>query len=82
LLDAIARSDGTRASVSSEVRKARVSGGLLGSFAIDANGDPTPTPITIVRLEHGRGANVVGSYEGARVDRLLMPPRRLFGKAG
>jgi YVTN family beta-propeller protein len=82
LLDAIARSDGTRASVSSEVRKARVSGGLLGSFAIDANGDPTPTPITIVRLEHGRGANVVGSYEGARVDRVLMPPRRLFGKAG
>jgi ABC-type branched-subunit amino acid transport system substrate-binding protein len=82
LLDAIARSDGTRASVSSELFDARVRRGLLGSFAIDSNGDPTPAPIAIVRLERGGGANVVESYEGARVDRVIRPPRRLLGKSG
>ena len=82
LLDAIARSDGTRASVSAELFKARVDDGLIGSFAIDAHGDPSPPPITIVRLEHGRGSDDVASYEGARVDRVIAPPRRLFGKSG
>ena len=35
LLDAIARSDGTRASVVSNLLEARVSDGILGTFAID-----------------------------------------------
>jgi len=78
LLDAVARSDGTRASVSSELFKARVQNGLLGTFAIDADGDPTPAPVTIVRLEHAGGANIVAGYEGARVDRVITPPRRLL----
>jgi YVTN family beta-propeller protein len=78
LLDAVARSDGTRASVSSELFKARVHDGFLGSFAIGADGDPIPAPVTIVRLEHGGGANIVASYEGARVDRVITPPRRLL----
>ena len=82
LLDAIARSDGTRVSVSSELFKARARDSFLGSFAIDANGDPTPAPITILRLEHGRGANLVVSYEGARLDRVITPPRRLYAQAG
>jgi len=82
LLGAIARSDGTRASVSSELFKSRVHNGFLGSFVIDADGDPTPTPVTIVRLKHGRGANVVASYEGARVDRVITPSHRLLGMSG
>jgi len=82
LLDAIARSDGTRASVSSELFKARVHDGFLGAFAIDAVGDPIPAPVTIVRLEHGGGTNVVASYEGARVESVITPPPRLLGKAG
>jgi hypothetical protein len=82
LLDAIARSNGTRASVSSELFETRVRDGLLGSFAIDVNGDPTATPITILRLEHGGGTNVVANYEGARVDRVIMPPRRLLAQGG
>lgn len=82
LLDAIARSDGNRTSVSSELFRARVRDGLLGNFAIDANGDPNPTPITIVRLEHGGGTNTVASYEGARIDRVIMPPRRLLAHGG
>jgi YVTN family beta-propeller protein len=81
LLDAVARSDGTRASVSSELFKARVRNGLLGTFAIDADGDLTPAPVTIVRLEHGGGASFVAGYEGARVDRVITPPRRLLGNS-
>ena len=59
--------------------KARVSDGLLGSFAISAEGDPVPAPVTIVRLETGGGTNAVASYEGARVDRVITPPRSLVG---
>jgi ABC-type branched-subunit amino acid transport system substrate-binding protein len=80
LLAAIARSDGTRASVSSELLESRVDDGLLGSFAIDAAGDPVPAPVTIVRLEHGGGSDVIANYEGARIDRVITPSRRLFGE--
>ena len=78
LVGAIALSDGTRASVASELFKAHVLNGLLGSFAIDANGDPSPARVTVVRLEHGGGTDVVLSYQGARVERVIAPPRRLF----
>jgi YVTN family beta-propeller protein len=80
LLGAIARSDGTRASVASELLNARVDDGLLGSFAIDADGDPVPAPVTIVRLEHGGGSVAVANYQGARIDRVITPSRRLFGQ--
>jgi YVTN family beta-propeller protein len=78
LLAAIARSDGTRASVSSELLKSRVDDGLLGSFAIDADGDPVPAPVTIVQLERGGGSDVIMSYQGARIDQVITPSRRLF----
>jgi hypothetical protein len=55
---------------------------LLGALAIDAVGDPIPAPVTIVRLEHGGGTNVVASYEGARVDSVITPRPRLLGKRG
>jgi YVTN family beta-propeller protein len=80
LLGALARSDGTRASVSSELLKSRVDDGLLGSFAVDANGDPDPAPVTIVRLEHGGGSDVVMNYQGARVVRVITPSRRLLAQ--
>jgi branched-chain amino acid transport system substrate-binding protein len=53
LLEAIARSDGTRASVTAELGKSKVSNGILGSFKIDANGDTTAGAITIYRIVHG-----------------------------
>ncbi len=73
LLDAIARSNGTRASVSSELFETRVRDGLLGSFAIDVNGDPTATPITILRLEHGGGKRRRELRGGARGPRHHAP---------
>jgi branched-chain amino acid transport system substrate-binding protein len=53
MLDAIARSDGTRASVSHELLTAKVHNGILGNFAIDQNGDTTTDTITIYQVRNG-----------------------------
>ena len=50
LLAAIARSDGTRASVTAQLFKTKVSNGILGSFSIDENGDTTESAVTIYRI--------------------------------
>lgn len=50
LLDAIARSDGTRASVTEEVRRTQVRNGILGDVAFDAKGDLVEAPISILRF--------------------------------
>lgn len=50
LLDAIARSDGTRSSVTKELFKTRVENGILGDIRFDKNGDPVEAPVTIYRV--------------------------------
>jgi DNA-binding SARP family transcriptional activator/ABC-type branched-subunit amino acid transport system substrate-binding protein/streptogramin lyase len=50
LLDAIARSDGTRASVTEQVRRTQVQNGILGDIAFDPNGDLVEGPMTILRF--------------------------------
>ena len=50
LLDAIARSDGTRASVTRELFKTRVENGILGDIRFDKNGDPVEALVTIRRI--------------------------------
>ncbi len=54
LLHAIARSDGSRASVTAKVFKTKVSNGILGSFSFDRDGDTTAGAVTIYRIVHGR----------------------------
>jgi branched-chain amino acid transport system substrate-binding protein len=54
LLEAIARSDGTRASVTRELFKTKVSNGILGSFSFDRIGDTTAGAITVYRVEQGK----------------------------
>ena len=46
MLAAIARSDGSRASVLAQLRKVRVRGGILGSFRFDRNGDKVPGTVS------------------------------------
>jgi DNA-binding SARP family transcriptional activator/ABC-type branched-subunit amino acid transport system substrate-binding protein len=53
LLDAIARSDGSRASVLEEIRRTRIRDGILGNIAFDQNGDLRERPIAIYRVENG-----------------------------
>jgi branched-chain amino acid transport system substrate-binding protein len=53
LLDAIERSDGTRASVAEELFNTDVKGGILGDFSIDENGDTTLGTVTFFRVQNG-----------------------------
>jgi len=69
LLNAIAKSDGTRAGVNAQIFKTSVSGGILGTFKIDKNGDTTLKGITIYKITGGKGP----------FDRLIIPPKSLTG---
>jgi ABC-type branched-subunit amino acid transport system substrate-binding protein/streptogramin lyase len=70
LLEAIAASDGTRASVTERLLKVRVKDGILGSFEFDANGDTTSGAVTIYRIEKGM----------PRVHAVITPPAELVGR--
>jgi DNA-binding SARP family transcriptional activator/ABC-type branched-subunit amino acid transport system substrate-binding protein/DNA-binding beta-propeller fold protein YncE len=61
LLDAIARSDGTRASVAQELFRTRVEDGLLGDIRFDRYGDLVEGPVTIYRI----------TRKGPVVDRVI-----------
>jgi DNA-binding SARP family transcriptional activator/ABC-type branched-subunit amino acid transport system substrate-binding protein/DNA-binding beta-propeller fold protein YncE len=67
LLDAIAASDGTRASVTRNLFRTRVENGILGDFEIDEKGDTTAGGVTMYRIEKGR----------PRVVDVITPPRSL-----
>ena len=54
MLDAIARSDGTRASVTRRLFDTRVTNGILGSFWITPTGDTSLNAITIHRIVGGK----------------------------
>jgi branched-chain amino acid transport system substrate-binding protein len=69
LLDAIARSDGTRPSVTEELRRTIVEDGILGDIRFDENGDLVEGPVTIFRVV-GRGHP--GLVPGAVVDRVII----------
>jgi YVTN family beta-propeller protein len=75
LLGAIARSDGTRASVARELLRTRVENGILGSFEFDRDGDTSLHPITIMRIT-GRADEkdfLLTNFEGAAVERVITP---------
>jgi len=57
VLDAIAGSDGTRAGVLTNLRRANVRGGLVGDFRFDRFGDSTLTTIATYRIRGGRLRN-------------------------
>jgi branched-chain amino acid transport system substrate-binding protein len=54
LLDAIGRSDGSRASVVHELFKTHVKNGILGSFKFDRNGDIDPAAVGLFRIANGK----------------------------
>jgi branched-chain amino acid transport system substrate-binding protein len=54
LLEAIARSDGTRSSVTANLLQAQVSNGILGSFRFTPAGDTTAPHVTIYRILRGK----------------------------
>jgi ABC-type branched-subunit amino acid transport system substrate-binding protein len=54
LLDAIARSDGTRASVTANLLSTRIEDGILGETAFDENGDIASKAVTMYEIRDGR----------------------------
>ncbi len=54
LVQALAKSDGSRASVAANLFKTKISNGILGSFSINKNGDTTSNPVTIYRVKGGK----------------------------
>jgi branched-chain amino acid transport system substrate-binding protein len=72
VLDAIARSDGTRSSVLRALFETRIPNGLIGSVGFDRNGDVETSPVTILRVEPG--ARSLAVFPGAVVDRVLDVP--------
>jgi branched-chain amino acid transport system substrate-binding protein len=71
LLDAIARSDGTRESVSRALLQTTIEDGILGDVNFDENGDPVEAPVTIFRVV-GRGRpGLVPVLDGAVLDRVI-----------
>jgi ABC-type branched-subunit amino acid transport system substrate-binding protein/streptogramin lyase len=78
LLDAIARSDGTRASVTRELMRTRVASGILGPFRIDRNGDTTRQSMTILRPVGAAAKQDRLGVAGADVVRVIDVPQSLL----
>jgi branched-chain amino acid transport system substrate-binding protein len=67
LLDAIAKSDGTRKSVTANLLDTHVRNGILGTFSFDRNGDTTAGAVTIFKIVNGKPV----------VYRVITPPPSL-----
>ncbi|HET8742545.1 MAG TPA: BTAD domain-containing putative transcriptional regulator [Gaiella sp.] len=67
--DALARSDGTRASVTRELFRTRVTDGILGDIRFDRNGDLVDSPFTFVRMVGDRSGKAGLHPE---VDRVVL----------
>lgn len=64
LLDAIAASNRTRASVTKHLFGVHEGGAIVKNLGFDGDGDPTVNPFTIMRVHKGK----------ARFDRIVSPP--------
>lgn len=71
LLAAIARSDGSRGSISAELFNTNVKNGLLGSFTINKNGDTSSNPVAIYRVKGGKSTDF----------KVIVPPVDLVAAA-
>ena len=70
MLDAIAKSDGTRASVAESLFGLKVTDGIIGTFTINDKGDTSLNPITIYQQKAGNKLNPV---------KTVIPPKSLTG---
>ena len=73
MLEAIARSDGTRAGVARALRATHLADSLVGPVSFDARGDVVPRPVTILRAQRGGGPMVIAGTDGAAIDRVIEP---------
>ena len=75
LLDAIARSDGTRASVLEQLFRTRSSGGLIGEISFDRRGDIRRAGVTILRaVRDAPSTSIASSAGGVPVSAIPVSP--------
>jgi branched-chain amino acid transport system substrate-binding protein len=80
LLDAIARSDGTREGVARALKHTRLADSVIGPLALQPNGEPVANPITYARVERGGSReDILLSIEGAKIMGVITPPASLVG---
>lgn len=79
VLDAIARSDGTRV-VLERLRASKVEDGILGTFRFDRNGDKTTASVPILRVVGATppGTLLPSEFQGAVVQHVVEIPTRLM----
>ena len=79
VLDAIARSDGTRASVIEAMLATKVKRGILGTFGFDENGDITPAQVPIIRITGSTPpeAGLPPQFQGSVVHSVIRVPPEL-----
>jgi branched-chain amino acid transport system substrate-binding protein len=75
MLDAISKSDGTRASVVDNLFKTNIKDGILGSFSINKDGDTTANPVTVY-IQTGSGTSGTG-----KTYKTITPPQSLVKAA-
>jgi branched-chain amino acid transport system substrate-binding protein len=82
LLAAIARSDGTRRSVTAKLLRVKLRDGPLGSLALDAQGDPVQAMVSVFRVSPGRHIDGLPfDYQDSVLSTVLTPDVDL-SKAG
>jgi branched-chain amino acid transport system substrate-binding protein len=70
MLDAIARSDGTRASLLDQVFRTRLDHSLIGDVSFDARGDIRSGRVTILRVVGGGSPSAsIATLQGAAIER-------------
>jgi DNA-binding SARP family transcriptional activator/ABC-type branched-subunit amino acid transport system substrate-binding protein/outer membrane protein assembly factor BamB len=74
LLNAIARSDGARASVLHELFKMKIRNGILGPISFNRYGDLVNGPVTILRLRRGPSPDGDPAFANTTIDRVITPP--------
>jgi len=75
MLDAIAKSDGSRGAVTNQLFQTNITDGILGTFSINQNGDTTANPVTVY-IQQGSGTRGTG-----KTYKTIVPPANLV-KAG
>ena len=77
LLDAIGKSNGTRASISRELLAMTIRDGITGPTAFDSSGDPTLAPVAIYRVDSTARREPHQSGQGLILDTVVTPSARL-----
>jgi branched-chain amino acid transport system substrate-binding protein len=68
---AIAKSDGTRASITKQILAVKLANSILGNVSFNANGDVTSNPVTIYKVKGGQATTL----------KVIVPPKSLVKAA-